>query len=58
MLKTVGGVIRTIGVPNMRENRLNLLGISECRWTDFGKSVNSTSEVIHSILWKKGQPTS
>lgn len=30
----------------MMENRLYVQGISACRWTDFGKSVISTDEVI------------
>lgn len=30
----------------IKENRLHVLGISECRWTDFEKSVTSTGEII------------
>lgn len=30
----------------MKKNRLHVLGISTCRWTDPGKSVISTGEVI------------
>ena len=30
----------------MKENRLHVLGISECRWTDCGKNVATTGEVI------------
>lgn len=30
----------------MKENWLHVLGISECRWADFGNSVISTGEVI------------
>lgn len=30
----------------MMENRVYVQGISACRWTDFGKSVTSTDEVI------------
>lgn len=30
----------------MKENRMYVLGISACRWTDFGKSVTSSGEII------------
>lgn len=30
----------------MKENKLHILGVSECRWTDFGKNTTSTGETI------------
>ena len=30
----------------MKENKLQVLGRSECRWTDCGKNVAGTGEVI------------
>lgn len=33
-------------IREMRNNKLHLLGISECRWTDFGKNTTNSGETI------------
>ena len=30
----------------MKENKLHILGISECRWTGFGKNLTNTGDTI------------
>lgn len=33
-------------IREMRNNKLQLLGISECRWTDFGNNTTNSGEAI------------
>ncbi|XP_062602942.1 craniofacial development protein 2-like [Saccostrea cucullata] len=33
-------------VREMKNNKLHILGVSECRWTDFGKIMTNSGEVI------------
>lgn len=33
-------------IRKMRNSKLHLLGISECRWTDFGKNTTNSDETI------------
>lgn len=33
-------------IREMRNNKLHLLGISECRWSDFGNSTTNSGEAI------------
>lgn len=33
-------------IKEMRNNKLHLLGISECRWSDFGNNTTNSSETI------------
>lgn len=33
-------------IREMRNNKLHLLGISECRWSDFGNNTTNSGEAI------------
>ena len=37
----------------MRIYKLDILCVSECRWTDCGSQILSTGEKINYIFWKK-----